>query len=128
MRYNRQLMQAILHDKIQIAKAVNATVISLDEAPQGLQGFRQGRGQEVRHRSARHVERRGRLTSPALVMIVARYQRCYRAATVILACLAAGLAMPGPAVGPSGATALRRRGAHSGGHEAARIQALALRN
>jgi glutathione-independent formaldehyde dehydrogenase len=34
MKYHRQLMQAILHDKIQIAKAVNATVISLDEAPQ----------------------------------------------------------------------------------------------
>ena len=33
-------MMAILHDKIQIAKAVNVTVISLDEAPQGLQGFR----------------------------------------------------------------------------------------
>src|ERR1700676_1449922 len=31
MRYNRQLMQCILHDKIQIAKAVNATVISLDD-------------------------------------------------------------------------------------------------
>ncbi len=33
MRYNHRLMQAILHDKVQIAKAVNATVISLDEAP-----------------------------------------------------------------------------------------------
>ena len=31
MRYNRQLMQAILYDKIQIAKAVNVTMISLDE-------------------------------------------------------------------------------------------------
>jgi len=40
MRYHRGLMQAILHDKIQIAKAVNATVISLDQGP-GLQGFRQ---------------------------------------------------------------------------------------
>src|SRR6202790_1202501 len=28
LRYNRQLMQAILHDKVQIAKAVNATIIS----------------------------------------------------------------------------------------------------
>ena len=35
MRYNRQLMQAILHDRTQIAKNVNATVIPLDEAPQG---------------------------------------------------------------------------------------------
>src|SRR5205085_12625817 len=31
LRYNRQLMQAILHDKVQIAKAVNTTVISLDQ-------------------------------------------------------------------------------------------------
>jgi glutathione-independent formaldehyde dehydrogenase len=42
MRYNRQLMQAILHDKVQIAKAVNATVISLDEAPQGYADFDSG--------------------------------------------------------------------------------------
>jgi glutathione-independent formaldehyde dehydrogenase len=42
MRYNRQLMQAIWHDKIQIAKAVNATVITLDEAPQGYKDFDKG--------------------------------------------------------------------------------------
>ena len=30
MRYNRQLMMAILHDRVQIAKAVNATPIPLD--------------------------------------------------------------------------------------------------
>src|SRR4051812_4437538 len=42
MRYHRQLMQMILHDKAQIAKAVNATVISLDEAPQGYKDFDQG--------------------------------------------------------------------------------------
>jgi len=42
MRYHRQLMQAILHDKIQIAKAVNVTVISLDEAPQGYHDFDKG--------------------------------------------------------------------------------------
>ncbi len=35
MKYNYGLMQAILHDKVQIAKAVNATTISLDQAPQG---------------------------------------------------------------------------------------------
>ena len=40
MKYNRQLMMAILHDKIQVAKAVNVTVITLDEGPQGLQGLR----------------------------------------------------------------------------------------
>ena len=42
MRYNRQLMQAILHDKVQVAKAVNATLISLDEAPQGYKDFDKG--------------------------------------------------------------------------------------
>ena len=42
MKYNRQLMQAILHDKIQIAKAVNVTVISLDEAPTGYKDFDKG--------------------------------------------------------------------------------------
>jgi glutathione-independent formaldehyde dehydrogenase len=42
MKYNRQLMQAILHDRTQIAKNVNATVISLDEAPQGYSQFDQG--------------------------------------------------------------------------------------
>src|SRR2546430_10616840 len=39
LRYNRQLMQAIWYDKVQIAKAVNATVITLDEAPQGYRDF-----------------------------------------------------------------------------------------
>ena len=42
MRYHHQLMNCILHDKIQIAKAVNVTVISLDEAPQGYKDFDQG--------------------------------------------------------------------------------------
>jgi glutathione-independent formaldehyde dehydrogenase len=42
MRYHHGLMQMILHDKAQIAKAVNATVISLDEAPQGYQDFDSG--------------------------------------------------------------------------------------
>jgi glutathione-independent formaldehyde dehydrogenase len=42
MRYHRQLMQAILHDKIQIAKAVNVTMISLDQAPKGYKDFDQG--------------------------------------------------------------------------------------
>jgi glutathione-independent formaldehyde dehydrogenase len=42
MRYNRGLMQAILHDKVQIAKAVNATFISLDEGPQGYKDFDKG--------------------------------------------------------------------------------------
>ena len=42
MKYHRQLMNAILFDKIQIAKAVNATVISLDDAPQGYKDFDKG--------------------------------------------------------------------------------------
>ena len=42
MRYNRQLMMAILHDKVQIAKAVNAKAITLDEAPQGYAAFDAG--------------------------------------------------------------------------------------
>jgi glutathione-independent formaldehyde dehydrogenase len=42
MKYNRQLMQAILYDKIKIAKAVNVTVISLDEGPNGYKDFDKG--------------------------------------------------------------------------------------
>src|SRR6187200_1866230 len=42
MRYNRQLMMAILHDRVQIAEAVNATPISLDEAPRGYAEFDKG--------------------------------------------------------------------------------------
>jgi glutathione-independent formaldehyde dehydrogenase len=42
MKYHRDLMQAILSDRAQIAKAVNAQVISLDEAPQGYKDFDKG--------------------------------------------------------------------------------------
>ena len=35
-------MNMILSDKAQIAKAVNATTISLDDAPRGYQEFDQG--------------------------------------------------------------------------------------
>jgi len=42
MKYNYGLMKAILSDKVQIAKAVNATVIPLDQAPQGYAEFDQG--------------------------------------------------------------------------------------
>jgi len=42
LKYNRQLMMAILHDKVHIAKAVNATIIGLDAAPQGYQDFDKG--------------------------------------------------------------------------------------
>jgi glutathione-independent formaldehyde dehydrogenase len=42
MKYNRQLMMAILHDKIKIAKAVNVTVVTLDQAVQGYKDFDKG--------------------------------------------------------------------------------------
>ena len=42
MTYHRRLMQAIIYDKVSIAKAVNAQVISLDDAPQGYQDFDKG--------------------------------------------------------------------------------------
>jgi glutathione-independent formaldehyde dehydrogenase len=42
MRYHRELMHAILRDRVQIAKAVNATVITLDEAPAGYAEFDSG--------------------------------------------------------------------------------------
>src|SRR3984885_906711 len=42
MKYNRALMMAVLHDRIRIAKAVNATVIPLDQAPQGYAEFDRG--------------------------------------------------------------------------------------
>ena len=42
MKYHHGLMMAILHDKVKIADAVNATVISLDDAPQGYQDFDRG--------------------------------------------------------------------------------------
>jgi glutathione-independent formaldehyde dehydrogenase len=42
MRYHHGLMQMILNDKAQIADAVNATVITLDEAPTGYKDFDKG--------------------------------------------------------------------------------------
>jgi glutathione-independent formaldehyde dehydrogenase len=42
MRYHRGLMQMILNDRAQIADAVNATVITLDEAPEGYKDFDKG--------------------------------------------------------------------------------------
>ena len=42
MKYHRELMNAILNDRCQIAKAVNATVITLDDAPQGYEEFDRG--------------------------------------------------------------------------------------
>lgn len=42
MKYNRALMQCILHDKVKIAKAVNVTTITLDDAPKGYHDFDKG--------------------------------------------------------------------------------------
>jgi glutathione-independent formaldehyde dehydrogenase len=42
MRYHHGLMQMILNDKAHIAKAVNATVVTLEEAPQGYKDFDKG--------------------------------------------------------------------------------------
>ena len=42
MKYNRQLMMAILHDRVQIAKAVNARAIDLEDAPRGYAEFDAG--------------------------------------------------------------------------------------
>ena len=42
MKYHRQLMNAILYDRIDIAKAVNVEVISLKDAPKGYAEFDKG--------------------------------------------------------------------------------------
>jgi glutathione-independent formaldehyde dehydrogenase len=42
MKYNRNLMQAILWDRINVAEVVNVEVISLDEAPTGYGAFDAG--------------------------------------------------------------------------------------
>jgi len=42
LKYNRQLMQAILHGRLNIAEIVNAQIISLEDAPQGYESFDHG--------------------------------------------------------------------------------------
>ncbi|WP_339780413.1 formaldehyde dehydrogenase, glutathione-independent [uncultured Thalassospira sp.] len=42
IKYNRQLMQAILHGRLNIADIVNAQVILLEDAAQGYESFDQG--------------------------------------------------------------------------------------
>jgi glutathione-independent formaldehyde dehydrogenase len=42
MQYNRKLREAILNDRVHIARNVNATVIPLDDAPRGYQEFDAG--------------------------------------------------------------------------------------
>ena len=41
-KYNRNLMMAILHDRVQIAKACNVTVVPLDQAPEAYLDFDRG--------------------------------------------------------------------------------------
>jgi len=42
MKYHRNLMNAIVYDKIKIAEAVNVQLISLDDAPKGYAEFDKG--------------------------------------------------------------------------------------
>ncbi|MFE1395048.1 formaldehyde dehydrogenase, glutathione-independent [Nocardiopsis alba] len=42
MKYHRQLMMAILNDRVRIAEAVNAVAIPLEDAPEGYRSFDQG--------------------------------------------------------------------------------------
>lgn len=42
MKYNRYLMTAILFNRVKLAKVLNTTVITLDEAPQAYAEFEQG--------------------------------------------------------------------------------------
>jgi glutathione-independent formaldehyde dehydrogenase len=42
LRYHRELMMSILYDRAHIADAVNATVVPLDQAPQGYHDFDHG--------------------------------------------------------------------------------------
>jgi glutathione-independent formaldehyde dehydrogenase len=42
MKYNRNLMQAILWDRLNIAEVVNVNIIKLDDAPSGYAQFDSG--------------------------------------------------------------------------------------
>jgi len=64
MRYHRGLMEAILHDRVQIAKAVNATVIPLDDAPKGYKDFDKGASKKF-VLNPHGLIKRGRSTSSA---------------------------------------------------------------
>ena len=46
LKYNRGLVMSILHDKARIADAVNATVIKLEDAPEGYAAFDSGVAQK----------------------------------------------------------------------------------
>ncbi len=63
MKYNRQLMMAILHDKVHIAKNVNAKAITAGGRPEGLRGIRRRCGHEVRAEPERLPELAARYLS-----------------------------------------------------------------
>ncbi len=43
MKYHRQLSKAVMYDKVKVAKAVNAQIINLDDAPKGYDAFDKGK-------------------------------------------------------------------------------------
>jgi glutathione-independent formaldehyde dehydrogenase len=46
MRYNRQLMTAILFERVKLSRVLNTTPITLDQAPQAYQEFEKGAAQK----------------------------------------------------------------------------------
>ena len=71
LKYNRQLMQAILHDRLPIAKIVNATVITLDDAPQGYKDFDKGAAKKFVIDPHNLHQRRG-VTNPSTTTLLER--------------------------------------------------------
>jgi len=57
LRYNRGLMQSILHGRCNVAEVVSATVLPLEETAEGYKAFDTRRRQDVRARSARGAGR-----------------------------------------------------------------------
>src|ERR671933_346673 len=69
-KYNRELMMSILHDKAQIARAVNATVLPLDQAPEGYQEFDKGAAKKFvldPHGDLQGVQRAGQEEEKGLI-------------------------------------------------------------
>ncbi|MCG0056443.1 hypothetical protein L6R34_29145, partial [Escherichia coli] len=75
---NRNLMKAILSGRAQIAKAVNATVISLDDAPKGYSDFDKGAAKKFvidPHGTSKYNKKPDVLRTPALLLVI----RCFKA-------------------------------------------------
>jgi hypothetical protein len=49
-------MQAILHDRLPIAKIVNATIISLDQAVEGYKDFDKGAAKKFGKRQTKRMD------------------------------------------------------------------------